>query len=194
VHVVSKRFRRTTSGGIAGRGDTVSDELPPIDDSSSDTGELDPEADKTAPSLAAQTTAEHAPDDPSHFELPPLDGEDPLGTLSRRLQARRTALGMSIADVARRSHVSAHTLEMLEKGPLEKIDAPFYIKNRLRVYAEALGVDSLRVAEFFEQAVRLHQTASGAAQRRRVSLTWVPWLVLGVVTAGIAALLLIKAW
>jgi len=65
-----------------------------------------------------------------------------VGTLLRN---RRTELGLSLADIAARTHIRRAYLEALEEGRYEALPGLAYQKGFLRNYAAVLGLEADRV-------------------------------------------------
>jgi cytoskeleton protein RodZ len=58
-----------------------------------------------------------------------------------RLQAARIQMGLSLADVASRMHLSANIVEAIEDNHFEEITAPIFVKGYLRAYARIVSLD-----------------------------------------------------
>ena len=58
-----------------------------------------------------------------------------------RLQAARIEKGLSLADVAKRMHLSANIVEAIEDNHFEEITAPIFVKGYLRAYARIVSLD-----------------------------------------------------
>jgi cytoskeleton protein RodZ len=58
-----------------------------------------------------------------------------------RLQAARIQMGLSLADVAKRMHLSASIVEAIEDNHFEEITAPIFVKGYLRAYARIVSLD-----------------------------------------------------
>ncbi len=87
------------------------------------------------------------------FVLPDVNGQDPLGKLGAALKARREEMGISFAEITKRTCIAQSTILAMESQPLDKLDAAFYIKNRLALYASALDIDPKIIKDFFEKTV-----------------------------------------
>lgn len=132
--------------------------------------------------------------DVTAFSLPAIDSESPILALAASLTARRESLGLSLADVARASHMSPRTITRLEQEPLDKLDAPFYVKNRLRLYAGALRLDPDEVVDFFVEALRAQHATTTLSQGRLDVRTWLPWMVGGAVVVAVVVVVMINLW
>ena len=70
------------------------------------------------------------------------DAQRPTGVgPGERLQAARIQMGLSLADVARRMHLSASIVEAIEENHFEEITAPIFVKGYLRAYARIVSLD-----------------------------------------------------
>ena len=70
------------------------------------------------------------------------DGQQPTGVgPGERLQAARIEKGLSLADVAKRMHLSANIVEAIEDNHFEEITAPIFVKGYLRAYARIVSLD-----------------------------------------------------
>jgi cytoskeleton protein RodZ len=58
-----------------------------------------------------------------------------------RLQAARIQMGLSLADVAKRMHLSSSIVEAIEDNHFEEITAPIFVKGYLRAYARIVSLD-----------------------------------------------------
>lgn len=117
------------------------------------------------------------------FVLPDLSGENPLAELGPALRARREELGISFAEITRRTCIAQSTIIALESQPLDTLDAAFYIKNRLALYAKVLDIDPKSVQDFFESCINSTADKTEAAQR---SNSMKRWLIIGGVIIALA--------
>lgn len=117
------------------------------------------------------------------FVLPDLSGENPLAELGPALKARREELGISFAEITRRTCIAQSTIIALESQPLDTLDAAFYIKNRLALYAKVLDIDPKSVQDFFESCINSTADKTEAAQR---SNSMKRWLIIGGVIIALA--------
>ncbi|MGB5330532.1 MAG: RodZ domain-containing protein [Gammaproteobacteria bacterium] len=70
------------------------------------------------------------------------DAQRPTGVgPGERLQAARIQMGLSLADVAKRMHLSASIVEAIEDNHFEEITAPIFVKGYLRAYARIVSLD-----------------------------------------------------
>ena len=73
---------------------------------------------------------------------PAKDAQRPGGIgPGERLQAARIRMGLSLADVAKRMHLSASIVEAIEDNHFEEITAPIFVKGYLRAYARIVSLD-----------------------------------------------------
>jgi len=70
------------------------------------------------------------------------DAQRPTGVgPGESLQAARIQMGLSLADVARRMHLSVNIVEAIEDNHFEEITAPIFAKGYLRAYARIVSLD-----------------------------------------------------
>lgn len=76
-----------------------------------------------------------------------MNGDQPApdsghaGGLGALLRQAREARGLSLSEVAERTHVRATYLDALEAGAYERLPEEIYTRNFLRLYARTVGVD-----------------------------------------------------
>ncbi|KUG23442.1 transcriptional regulator, xre family [hydrocarbon metagenome] len=69
---------------------------------------------------------------------------------SQELKEKREALGLSLADVFRRTRISVAYLQAIENNDFQLLPVSVYTKNFIRTYARALGVDSEPIIANYE--------------------------------------------
>ncbi len=110
-----------------------------------------------------------------------------------RLQAARIQMGLSLADVAKRMHLSANILESIEENNFDEITAPIFVKGYLRAYARIVRLDEdemiMQYIEYYsEEDPPITSTSSMASELsvadvRIKSTTYLVILVLCVLLA-----------
>ncbi len=122
----------------------------------------------------------------TEFHFPDLNGPEPLEKLGAALKARREELGISFAEITKNTCLAQSSILALESQPLDKLDAPFYIKNRLALYASVLNIDSQAIEDFFQNAIASKDNNTKPKQERS-SAIW------GLIIGGVVVLALIVA-
>ena len=61
---------------------------------------------------------------------------------SQELKTKREALGLSLADVYRRTRISIAYLQAIENNDFHLLPTPTYSKNFIKTYASTVGIDS----------------------------------------------------
>lgn len=126
------------------------------------------------------------------FVLPDINSPDPLGELQRLLANRRKELGLSFAELHRRTCMSQSTILNLETKSLTELDAPFYIKNRLGLYASALNIDSKEIQEFYLAVMALSNAQATIKTSSYQKSRWLLLLAVIILLAIGAVVLAIK--
>lgn len=70
--------------------------------------------------------------------------------IGRALKEGRTALGLEIGDIAKKTCISAHYLRAMEEGKFQIIPNVFD-KGYLKIYANALDMDTKPILALYEQ-------------------------------------------
>ncbi len=118
------------------------------------------------------------------FVLPDVNGPDPLGKLGAALKARREEMGISFAEITKRTCIAQSTILAMESQPLDKLDAAFYIKNRLALYASALDIDPKIIKDFFQKTVATKENDKNLPQKHLPMF----WAIVGGVVIVLAIL------
>lgn len=71
-----------------------------------------------------------------------------------RLREAREQAGLSLEDVQERTKIQVQYLEAIEKGDFEQLPGSFYARAFIRAYAEHLGVKSLPLVKYYDQATQ----------------------------------------
>ena len=81
---------------------------------------------------------------------PPFNGITGWGSkmsldpdLGKKLSAARQALGASIEDISRRTHIPEIAIRHLEKGQFSKFPSPEYAEGFLAQYSEHVGLSAI---------------------------------------------------
>lgn len=86
-----------------------------------------------------------------------------IGTHLRNLRAKK---GLSLEEIATKTMVQQRFLDAIEKGQIEQLPEPLYVRGFIRRFAEALGIDGISISESFPlgnaQASTLNSKFSGA--------------------------------
>lgn len=90
--------------------------------------------------------------------------DDDQASVSARLMAARQALGLTTAEVARRTRVTLRHIEALESGDYSMMPGRPYAIGFAKAYARAVGLDDARIAE----AVRFELQGSAPRPEPRV--------------------------
>lgn len=141
-------------------------------------------------------------------------------SLGEMLRAAREARGMDLGEVSRQTAVRRDYLAALEEGRTEDLPEPVYVRNFVKLFARAVGLDAnAALTMYSRERQQLHEatepelqreperrrtgaadvaggstaaTRPAAANRRRpadaprVSLTWLPPLLLVVAVVALA--------
>ena len=109
----------------------------------------------TAPRVSQPITAQTAPLPepavrPEPLVVPPVEAEEPAADSTARsdfeavgseLRAQRLALGLSLPEVERYTHVRLHYLQALEDGRIQDLPSPVQGRGMLSNYAHFLNLD-----------------------------------------------------
>lgn len=74
-------------------------------------------------------------------------------SLGEMLRAAREARGAQLAEISRQTAVRADYLEALEEGRHDDLPEPVYVRNFVRLYAQALGLDPRIALEMYVSEV-----------------------------------------
>lgn len=72
---------------------------------------------------------------------------DQLGHVGGYLKTIRTSQGLSLQQVAQRTHIQPGQLRAIETGNWMKLPEAIYVKGFLKKYAQSLGLDGNSIAE-----------------------------------------------
>lgn len=86
-------------------------------------------------------------------------GDDLLKELGQRLRQRREALGLSLEDVERHTHLRLHYLKALENGEPAALPSPVQGRGMLKNYCDFLGMDADAQLLIFAEALQAYYTA-----------------------------------
>lgn len=187
-----KRRRRSVSNPVPSLAELGDDQASPGEALALESGEEgDEEPAASDPAAPVTPAAPAAPPEAVTGELPVWPCAEPLPTLAATLRGRRLALGLSVSELARLTHLSQRTINRIEEEPLEGQDAPFYVKNRLRLYARLVRLDPDATVRFYEQALQSRITERAAAAAHGTPLRhYLPYLVGG----GAVLVVLVVIW
>jgi cytoskeleton protein RodZ len=121
-------------------------------------------------------------------------------SLSDTLRDARVAKGLELNDIAEITHVRREYLEALEEGRYGDLPEDIYARNFLRLYAQAVGLDDVKLLERFSRERRAAlgiSTVSDAVptvsnsyrevtpNRRNPAVVWLPALLFLVALGGL---------
>ncbi|NJL84128.1 MAG: helix-turn-helix domain-containing protein [Chloroflexaceae bacterium] len=72
-----------------------------------------------------------------------------LEALGTRLRGAREAKGLSLEKIAQQTLIQLRLLRAIEQGDLDTLPEPVYIRNLLKQFANALGLDGAEIASAF---------------------------------------------
>ena len=78
----------------------------------------------------------------------------PPERLGARLKRAREAAGLTLSDLALRTHVRRAYLEALEEGRYAELPEDVYARNFVRLYGQALGLEPLPLVEIYQRERR----------------------------------------
>jgi cytoskeletal protein RodZ len=110
-----------------------------------------------------------------------------IGTHLRNLRAKK---GMTLEEIATKTMVQQRFLDAIEKGQIEQLPEPLYVRGFIRRFAEALGVDGISLSESFPLGKMSAGTANSKFSAGSTQLR--PWhlyvLYLAAVLGAVALL------
>ena len=120
-------------------------------------------------------------------------------SLSDALRDARVAKGLELNDIAEITHVRREYLEALEEGRYGDLPEDIYARNFLRLYAQAVGLDDVKLLERFSRERRaalgistvsdvvsvVSRNDGTTAKRRNPAAVWLPALVLVAALGGL---------
>jgi cytoskeletal protein RodZ len=114
-----------------------------------------------------------------------------LTELGTHLRSLRTKKGLSLEEIATKTMIQQRFLDAIEKGQLDQLPEPLYVRGFIRRFAEAMGVDGVSLAESFPMG----KAYVGSANAKMISVGSTalrPWhlyvLYLGAVLGAVALL------
>jgi Helix-turn-helix domain/Domain of unknown function (DUF4115) len=117
-----------------------------------------------------------------------------LTELGVRLCEGRKLLGMSLDEVASKTHIQQRLLRAIEAGKMEELPEPVYIQSFIRQYANAIGLNGVHLAGEFPLTFKPTPTRSlwmgmPTAQLRPVHLYAFYMVLVVVAVQGLSSLL-----
>lgn len=105
-----------------------------------------------------------------------------MESLGHYLKVQRKLRGISLEEVSHLSKIAPNWLQLLERDEFDKLPGDIFTKGYLRLYAEAIGLDSEDVVLRYEVLARHHEEeASNPTPWWRRRDTWrVIGLLLGM--------------
>ncbi len=92
-------------------------------------------------------------------------------TAGAYLKGEREALGLSLEDVSKKTHIKTNHLNGIETGDLSLLPARAYVSGFVKTYAEHLGLDASPIVTRFKEDVGLITTVEVEASSFDVSDT-----------------------
>ncbi len=83
---------------------------------------------------------------PTSFDQEQIQKLTEIGSHLRGLRAKK---GLSLEEIATKTMVQQRFLDAIEKGEIEQLPEPLYIRGFIRRFAEALGVEGTPLSESF---------------------------------------------
>lgn len=83
---------------------------------------------------------------PTSFDQEQIQKLTEIGTHLRNLRAKK---GLSLEEIATKTMVQQRFLDAIEKGQIEQLPEPLYIRGFIRRFAEALGIEGTPLSESF---------------------------------------------
>lgn len=118
--------------------------------------------------------------------------EEQSSSDSQELKAAREALGLSLADIFRRTRISVSNLQAIENNDFHLLPTAAYAKNFIKTYARILGIDSepilVRYEEYLNSLKGLQKLPSEDVSESKVILANIASIRL---YSGIVAVLII---
>jgi cytoskeleton protein RodZ len=108
--------------------------------------------------------------------------------LGQSLKSERLKQGLTLQDVFERTRISVGVLKNLEEGSYERIGTPLLVRNFIRTYCSALGIDPEPMLESHAgEIVACDRQADGIKDYRRLTLSFAhkqrKWVALAIVLA-----------
>ncbi len=83
---------------------------------------------------------------PTSFDQEQVQKLTEIGTHLRNLRAKK---GLSLEEIATKTMVQQRFLDAIEKGDIEQLPEPLYIRGFIRRFADTLGIDGTPLSESF---------------------------------------------
>ena len=83
---------------------------------------------------------------PTSFDQEQIQKLTEIGSHLRNLRAKK---GLSLEEIATKTMVQQRFLDAIEKGEIEQLPEPLYIRGFIRRFAEALGIEGTPLSESF---------------------------------------------
>lgn len=84
-------------------------------------------------------------------------------TLGEMLKAARESTGLELIELSRQTAVRGDYLAALEEDRLDELPEPVYVRNFVRLYAQAVGLDARKALEMYGAALVAEQGSLAAA-------------------------------
>ncbi len=82
-------------------------------------------------------------------EQEPIKGTSSGHTLGEMLKAARTSRGLELSELSRQTAVRADYLAALEEDRLHDLPEPVYVRNFVKLFAQAVGLDARKALEMY---------------------------------------------
>lgn len=132
----------------------------------------EPQADTSVPEPEAEPEPEPEPQEPEEVErvfvpTPPIEAEQPAAPetasqavfieVGQRLRNQREALGITLADTEKFTHIRQNYIHALEKGALDDLPSPVQGRGMLSNYARFLNMDADALLDRFADGLQLRR-------------------------------------
>jgi transcriptional regulator with XRE-family HTH domain len=114
-----------------------------------------------------------------------------LTELGTHLRSHRAKKGLSLEEIATKTMIQQRFLEAIEKGQLDRLPEPLYVRGFIRRFAEAMGLDGVSLSESFPMG-KAHVGSTNTKMLGTASNVLRPWhlylLYLAAVLGAVALL------
>jgi len=110
--------------------------------------------------------------------------------IGEALKQARESKQVSVSEVAQNTGIPEWKIRLIEDGQFDRVDAPFYVRNYIKTYAEFLGLDPSELLGQFEQ-----KTSEVETKTRRVLINGsLMTLLLLVIFVAASVFFMYSAW
>lgn len=118
---------------------------------------------------------------PTSFDQEQIQKLTEIGSHLRNLRAKK---GLSLEEIATKTMVQQRFLDAIEKGEIEQLPEPLYIRGFIRRFAEALGIEGTPLSESFPLG-SAQLGSSNAKFSNGVSVPLRPWHLYAIYLAAV---------